>query len=77
MDGTDIIRDPFADTQVKSAETRVKFRDTGTVRDIPAEWAEPLIKHVYEHHPQAFRCAMSAVMGVEDTPKPGRKRADG
>jgi hypothetical protein len=56
---------------------RRKFADKLPTQSIPDDWVEPLIQHIFEHHPQAFRCAMGAVVGLDDAPRPGRKRADG
>jgi hypothetical protein len=70
------------DTDVWTPETitgarRRKFADKLPTQSIPDDWVEPFIQHVFEHHPQSFRCAMGAVVGLDDTPKAGRKRADG
>jgi len=56
---------------------RRKFADKLPTQSIPDDWVEPFMQHVFEHHPQTFRCAMSAVVGLDDAPKPGRRRNDG
>lgn len=55
-----------------SSERRVRFGD-GPAQSVPAEWVEPMLRHLFEHHKQAFAGALMAAIDLH-LPARGRPK---
>jgi hypothetical protein len=74
MEDTETVT-PWLNGQV-TGERRLRFGEKPH-QTMPEEWAEPFMRYMFAHHPQMFGRVMLAVVGIEDTPRPGRRRTDG
>lgn len=51
---------------------RVRFGD-GPAQSVPLEWAEPMLRWLFDHHSLAFRDALTAAIGLH-IPARGRPK---